>query len=1256
MMKTITQAIVQARGMHYFARMLLLLCSIAIPQITFSQNQCLDNARNNCDEKTPIVLQLEDVDTAQDVFQIQIFSDFYPVDPAECDRSNFMVRVRDVNADTLISDLNTLDSIFRFNEACEYVGKTMQAELFYMVVGVMMPVCERQVILLPQIQCLDTVLYCNHPVFESMMDESILPLRFSCDSLNLPTLNLEIINQFWNNMVTMDTLFRVWEVRSNNNKGVVTCTDTIIREAIPTANVLIPADDTIFCDIWDGSAPDPLDSGRPFFVVESDSGLDTIYLDAGNVTHCIGVSYTDEAWGRFDCQVEKYIRTWKIQDGETVIEGEQMITVLDTLGPAAEFRFTPIDSIETIVGSDTLNLPVFRISTGGHGCESDGNLPVLYASDECSGVAKISASVIDGDGIVHGLTNGGPFMGFEEGKYLVTYTAADSCWNESKYYVWVQVADYINPVVLLGERYNVSMSGPVTWLDLEEFVSHHVTDNCGLELVVGRRVGDHATACGAQDSLSAVGMYRQKYADWLEFDGWDCTGLVDVDSGWLDKIPFCCADVGSEIMIEIMAIDQSCNVSRGMTIMIPTDKGNATIYERLPDISLACEAWAEHYQDLIINDTADNSLNLDSLDKYFGTYLPYVPGSVADDEKILVEDHNCYILDGILVTEETIFETHNGLIQTTCAGELTQTAELVYDEGCNTFTIIRHFLVNGSEIAVQEISTELRCPFAPELFEIPANTDTMVTIANIDILKNPDYWTGNRFNLETEGPVYVGSDCRMVAIGYVDKLMDMISSSNPNEADAVIVRQWCMADWCSSDIGPDWLSSIGNDGILMWQQNIKIFVDPTAPDIAIAKTDPTSGSDQINTPPSNDVVFDVRGQIRTEDALNVNNVTVRITTPSSEEQMVTNESGSFELKVDKGAQVKITPVKKGGLENGLSTLDLILIQRHLLRKNLITSPYKLIAADANDDGKLSPADVLFLRRVILNKMDGINEATSWKFVDANYAFINRKEAYAENYPTALDIAHLNNDLNSEFVAVKLGDVNHSANVSRSSDRSNHPFVALEVKDRTLQPNQIVEVPLVMTEAVEIAGIQFALQINERYGEILSVHNGQVVLDEEQWSVVDGKLRLSWSDIRGLTLEEGGELLTVKVQVKRAASLRDILAIDDNAIEPELYQEDNQIQRLGLSFAKDNETPILVYQNRPNPVHGETIIDYEIAENSAVKLQVHDVTGKLIYTDEADAVSGQNQFRLHTNQLQSGVLYYTISDGTHSATRKMVVIR
>lgn len=1250
-MKTITQKIVPERGMHYFAGMLLLILSMIIPQNSFSQT-CLQNAQAACDDDSPIVIQLDD----DGAFRVQVFFDFYDSPyPAGCDINNFMVRVLDLSAtpDTLVSD-DLAGPNFRHDAGCEYVGKSMRAQLFFMNGGAMVPVCERSLILLPQITCTDTTLYCNHPVFESTMDESVLPLQFGCDSFDLPALDLEIIDEFWNDMTTMDTLFRVWEVRSNNAKGVVTCTDTIVKEVIPLTAILFPADDTVFCESWDGSSPDPLVSGRPF-IIDEESG-DTTYLDAGSVAHCITVSYTDEAWGRFDCELEKYLRYWKVRTAEGVLVDTQAISVLDTLGPQVEFQFTPNDSLETIVDGDTFNVPVFNISTGSHGCESDGNLPVLYATDACSGVHSISASVTDEDSIVYSLTNGGPFMGFGEGKYLVTYTAADSCWNMTNAYVWVQVTDLVNPVILLGDRYNISMSGPVTWLDLEEFVSHHVTDNCGLELVVGRRVGDHATACGADDSTSAVGMYRQKYADWLEFDGWDCTGLVDVDSGWMDKIPFCCADLGSEVMIEIMAIDQSCNVSRGMTLMVPIDKGAATIIERLPDVSIACEAWNEHYQDLIVSDSATNALNIDSLDKYFGTYLPFVPGSNPEATTILVEDKNCFMADGILITNDTLKETHHGLYQASCSGLLTQEAELVYDVGCNTFTIVRHFLINGSEVAVQEISTELRCPFVQEAFEYPENQDTMITIADIDILRDPAYWTGNRFNLETEGPVYAGSDCRVIAIGYVDKLMDMISSSNPNEADAVIVRTWCMADWCESDLGPDWKSSIGNDGILMWVQNIKIFVDPDSADVAIEKVDPNVEEDIVNNPPVSKTEFKVTGQIRTEEALNVNNVTVKLKTSQLEDKMLTNESGSFEVHVEKGSRVKITPVKKGGLGNGLSTLDLILIQRHLLRKELITSPYKLIAADANNDRKLSPADVLFLRRVVLHKLDGLDDAESWKFIDANYSFINQKAAYSENYPTVLDVEHISRDMKSEFIAVKLGDVNQSANVSRSSSRSNHPVTALKVENQVVQSGEIVEVPLIMTDRVNLAGIQFALQLDERYIDVLEVQSGNITLDQDQWIIEEGMIRLSWSDIATSVIRPGDELMTIRIQARRDVALRDVMSLNVSAIQPEMYDYADHISQLGLTFTDKDEPAFAVYQNRPNPVRGETIIDYNLTQDAEVGLQIHDVTGKLIYADETDAFQGFNQFRIHIDQLQSGVLYYTITDGIHSATRKMVVIR
>ena len=106
---------------------------------------------------------------------------------------------------------------------------------------------------------------------------------------------------------------------------------------------------------------------RPLYY-DAESG-DTIYLEPGEITHCVTVSYTDEAWGRFDCEMEKYIREWKIRTQDGMETGTQMITVLDTNPPLAEFLFTPIDYLETVIDGDTLNVPVYQMSTGSNGCE-----------------------------------------------------------------------------------------------------------------------------------------------------------------------------------------------------------------------------------------------------------------------------------------------------------------------------------------------------------------------------------------------------------------------------------------------------------------------------------------------------------------------------------------------------------------------------------------------------------------------------------------------------------------------------------------------------------------------------------------------------------------------------------------------------------------------------------------------------------------------------------------------------------------------
>ncbi|MBK9733535.1 MAG: hypothetical protein IPO92_00645 [Saprospiraceae bacterium] len=99
--------------------------------------------------------------------------------------------------------------------------------------------------------------------------------------------------------------------------------------------------------------------------------------------------------------------------------------------------------------------------------------------------------------------------------------------------------------------------------------------------------------------------------------------------------------------------------------------------------------------------------------------------------------------------------------------------------------------------------------------------------------------------------------------------------------------------------------------------------------------------------------------------------------------------------------------------NGISTLDQVLIQRHLLGIAPFENVYVLVAADANDDGNVSVYDQIVLRRLIIGITNKLN--SSWKtLVKAN--------------PSLTHILFPNltqNMKNQDFVLVKIGDVNGS---------------------------------------------------------------------------------------------------------------------------------------------------------------------------------------------------------------------------------------
>ncbi|HKK79013.1 MAG TPA: hypothetical protein VJ933_05260 [Phaeodactylibacter sp.] len=97
---------------------------------------------------------------------------------------------------------------------------------------------------------------------------------------------------------------------------------------------------------------------------------------------------------------------------------------------------------------------------------------------------------------------------------------------------------------------------------------------------------------------------------------------------------------------------------------------------------------------------------------------------------------------------------------------------------------------------------------------------------------------------------------------------------------------------------------------------------------------------------------------------------------------------------------------------GLSTLDLVHIAKHILATQLLPTPHHMIAADFNNSGNISVLDIVRVRRVIL----GIEnpEGEQWVFVPQDYGF--------DNSPVLSDL-QLNSSIeNLDIYAIKRGDV------------------------------------------------------------------------------------------------------------------------------------------------------------------------------------------------------------------------------------------
>lgn len=81
------------------------------------------------------------------------------------------------------------------------------------------------------------------------------------------------------------------------------------------------------------------------------------------------------------------------------------------------------------------------------------------------------------------------------------------------------------------------------------------------------------------------------------------------------------------------------------------------------------------------------------------------------------------------------------------------------------------------------------------------------------------------------------------------------------------------------------------------------------------------------------------------------------------------------------------------------------------------------------------------------------------------------------------------------------------------------------------------------------------------------------------------------------------------------------------------------------------------QNYPNPFNPSTVINYNIPQDSYVKIKLYDNTGREVRTLLSEFISaGYYTINFNVSDLASGIYFYNINAGEYTATKKMMLVR
>ena len=404
----------------------------------------------------------------------------------------------------------------------------------------------------------------------------------------------------------------------------------------------------------------------------------------------------------------------------------------------------------------------------------------------------------------------------------------------------------------------------------------------------------------------------------------------------------------------------------------------------------------------------------------------------------------------------------------------------------------------------------------------------------------------------------------------------------------------------------------------------------------------------------------IQGKIATENNVAIPEAMVSILGAEMDSEVMTKNDGEYtfgDLDMQNDYQIQVDR-DKDYLE-GVTTLDLVMIQRHILGLSELDSPYKLIAADINNSESLTAADLLALRKLILGVDLTFDQNTSWRFVSKNESMNDMTDPWPFTEDLVLQ-SESTQAIDADFVGVKIGDVNNSAEDLLSTEiieKRSSNTLGIITHDRKIRRDDQVYIDLISSSTVELEAMQMTITWNAEAMTLIDVVPIGIDMEDYHSSVINpGQLTIAWHNIDGKKINEGAPFFQLVMEGNETFRLSNILDINSDITSAIAYNTDDESMDVGLRFEDPETFGILFGQNKPNPFLSETTVEFNLPEAMEVTFKVFEGSGKLIHKATKNYNEGSNTLKLG-EQLGEyrGILFLKMETAEFSEVKRMIRI-